>query len=52
MDGLWTPRRFSTAFGSTGPGLWEAGDGGGSAEPPLTWGDARFSTIHSTYYCS
>ena len=49
---LWKKLPFSTAFRSGVSGLWEAGDSSGTATGPLTCGDAGFSTIHSTYYCS
>src|SRR5204862_4539692 len=34
------------------PQLWEAGDSRGKQKPALTSGNARLSTIHSTYYHS
>lgn len=51
-SGMWKNLAFSTAFRRRRPGLWEAGDSGGTVTGPLTSGDVGFSTIHSTYYCS
>ena len=50
-DGVTGGQRWTTGVGIARPpsALWDAVDGARVPEPPLTWPDARLSTIHRPY---